>query len=408
MSYKQVKTPKFYINNILYATNNDKDIYNRFLSPDENAHNNKRKHYSLFDGNPFNPVRVKANENTSYEPTIDASIETTKIKYNPAIGSLPNDFIAILGHNFASTSHGLSINYTSGNEQGGTEGLGLTEILNANIGPINNDGSTSGNFITSTLDGFSLCEITEGPAQVYGGDIVDFIITKNLDNVQSVYLQIGSIIIGNIYTMPLAVDMEVSISTDYDYIKKVESLNGGSYSNSFYNTHNSLGALEWNQIANPLRYTGAEFPGYGSIDYNTQVGDIPGWTDFNNYIYPYLQRKGKYAWDLNFSIIPDRDLWGPNLSNSKQLNNTNGMLSSDLQMHFPGPVFTNIQTLVTSNSFFAQVINKCGLCTPFIFQPDSDRNDPDSFYLATFDMDSLQVESYALGHYRVSLRIVEI
>ena len=66
-------------------------------------------------------------------------------------------------------------------------------------------------------------------------------------------------------------------------------------------------------------------------------------------------------------------------------------------------------TLLDSDNFFSQVIQKTnGGQLRFIFQPDSNNNNPDQFAICKFDMNSYKFTQTAPGLYNVKLKIREV
>jgi len=65
--------------------------------------------------------------------------------------------------------------------------------------------------------------------------------------------------------------------------------------------------------------------------------------------------------------------------------------------------------MFTDDSFMAQVWNKTlGGALPFIFQPDSNNDNPDQFCIAKFDMDSLNIKQVAFKTYSFGIKIIEV
>lgn len=64
--------------------------------------------------------------------------------------------------------------------------------------------------------------------------------------------------------------------------------------------------------------------------------------------------------------------------------------------------------MFTDDSFIAQVWNKTlGGGLRFIFQPDSNNNNPDQFCIAKFDEKSLDIKQIAYRSYEISVKIRE-
>ena len=65
--------------------------------------------------------------------------------------------------------------------------------------------------------------------------------------------------------------------------------------------------------------------------------------------------------------------------------------------------------MFTDDSFMAQVWNKTlGGALPFIFQPDSNNDNPDQFCIAKFDMDTLNIKQVAFKTYNIAVKIREV
>ena len=91
--------------------------------------------------------------------------------------------------------------------------------------------------------------------------------------------------------------------------------------------------------------------------------------------------------------------------NNNYYENTDGYNSEDINskdQQFEYNMFTD-------DSFVSQVWNKtCGGALSFIFQPDSENNNPDQFCIAKFDQDSLKVTQVAYKVYDFSIKIREV
>jgi len=65
--------------------------------------------------------------------------------------------------------------------------------------------------------------------------------------------------------------------------------------------------------------------------------------------------------------------------------------------------------IFTHDSFISQVWNKTlGGALRFIFQPDSENNNPDQFCICKFDQDSVQLKQVAFRTYSFSVKIREV
>jgi len=151
---------------------------------------------------------------------------------------------------------------------------------------------------------------------------------------------------------------------------------------------------------------------------NTMWSKPPKWGDLGAWELgssnPALSRSGRRSWDLKFSYLDDGDLWGANQLMSQAMYTTDGYVEGDWDgdedwYHNPtyGDVFSN--KLTADPSFYAQVWHKTlGGTLPFIFQPDSNNNNPDQFCIAKFKDNSLKATQSAFNVYDISLSIEEV
>ena len=170
--------------------------------------------------------------------------------------------------------------------------------------------------------------------------------------------RVGAISTGVMYTMPKSPELKLSMNIENDGYNITETIGGSSLTN--------------------IRYTGA--PSWKNGDFYTNpFGVGEGSTE------PHLngaKRNGRRVWNLSFSYISDEDIFSSNYMNNKYYENTDGYNSEDINskdQQFEYNMFTD-------DSFVSQVWNKtCGGALSFIFQPDSENNNPDQFCIAKFD-----------------------
>ena len=195
------------------------------------------------------------------------------------------------------------------------------------------------------------------------------------------FVDISSIILGSTYTMPHSPDLNLTMTREYGGIKTIETKGGASLSNAFYTKPpawgNGLGAWE---LGNTFTLNSKE---------------------------QALSRSGRRIWDLSFSYMDDRDMFGSNqmLSSIATPPNPEGYDSDD-DLTSNGNFNSNI---LYHNNFYSQVIHKTnGGQLPFIFQPDGSNSNADSFAIAKLDMNSFKFEQVANGVYNVKLKIREV
>ena len=64
--------------------------------------------------------------------------------------------------------------------------------------------------------------------------------------------------------------------------------------------------------------------------------------------------------------------------------------------------------MLTDDSFESRVLNFIGTGQRFIFQPDSNSNQPSDFAICVLDQDSLKASQVANGVYNISMKIREV
>jgi hypothetical protein len=100
-------------------------------------------------------------------------------------------------------------------------------------------------------------------------------------------------------------------------------------------------------------------------------------------------------------------LFASNYSSNDWLSNTtdnSGYDSADLTAD--GNNFE--YTLADDDSFISKVLNYVGNGQKFIFQPDSNNNNPDQFAICILDQDSLNISQKSFKAYEFSLKIREV
>jgi hypothetical protein len=185
---------------------------------------------------------------------------------------------------------------------------------------------------------------------------------------------LNSIAIGHYYDMPHSPDLDLKMEIEFDGYDQVETIGGSTLTN--------------------VRYQGN-----------------PKWNDMNCWEIgtssPFYKRNGRRVWNLKFSFISDKDLFASNYSSNDWLSNTtdnSGYDSADLTAD--GNNFE--YTLADDDSFISKVLNYVGNGQKFIFQPDSNNNNPDQFAICILDQDSLNISQKSFKAYEFSLKIREV
>ena len=186
-------------------------------------------------------------------------------------------------------------------------------------------------------------------------------------------LKISSLSIGTHYTMPHSPDLNLTMTREYGGIKTIETKGGASLSNAFYTK-----PAMWGDAGAWELYTGT-----------------PENQD--------LSRIGRRSWSLSFNYLQDSDLF-PAVSHVSW----EGSLNEDGDTY--GAEDGKGTSLLESNDFYSQVINRTMGAgnLPFIFQPDSNNNNPDQFAICKFDMKEFKLDQVANGIYNMKLKIREV
>ncbi len=374
MAYQNVGTPRFFIDNYMYL---------RALGLDPEAYINETEDINNLNNETFKTVLD--NENAFI-----LSPETAKILPRETGHSLrwfipcgemirSMDFSgnmkwygAILNHNFGDCNVTLHWSQFSGAIESETNTYSAHDsnyntILNIDSYSEQQNGSSiwfSDNVPTDErFTGFRL----------YGDTIGD---ETSLNN-----LQVGAVSMGVMYTMPHSVDLDLSMQIEFDGYEEIETLGGSTLTNI-----KQTGAPVWSN----------------SGQYNSpfSVGEFS-----NNRYLDGAKRNGRRTWNLKFSFVSDTDLFSSNYMNTMHMETASGYDDSDKNTN--GDSFE--YNMFTHDSFVSQVWNKSlAGALPFIFQPDSNNNNPDQFCIAKFDMDTLNVKQSGFRTYSFSIKIREV
>ena len=192
--------------------------------------------------------------------------------------------------------------------------------------------------------------------------------------------EVGAISMGVMYTMPRSPDLSMSMEIEFDGYNETKTIGGSTLTNIV-----QTGAPVW---ANNNKYNSP-----------FSVGDFSD----NKYL-GGAKRNGRRSWNLKFSYISDSDIFASNYMNTNHATTITDYDSGDTdeENQFEYNMFID-------DSFMAQVWNKTlGGALPFIFQPDSNNDNPDQFCIAKFDMDTLNIKQVAFKTYNIALKIYEV
>ena len=334
MAYQNVGTPRFYINIPEWY-----NVTGAVPLPVNNADSSgySKKLLTL-------PIEMSIRHDINF--TVDGSNDGDLLPVYVA----KKGFIAVLGHNFASTNKYHRI------YMGGTADVNHVDLQNVINSPL---GSSS----PPTYDGFSI--------STFEGD----------DNVGKFWMSggtpypsMGSVVIGNYYDLPHSPDINITMTREMDGAKRIRTKGGADLVDH--------------------RYTKPAMWG------NAGAWELYSGTPANQ----ELSRSGRRIWDLSFSYLQDSDLF-PMLSSLAPYESWNADGSDN---YSDGDDWYNSNMLLDSDNFFSQVIHKTnGGQLPFIFQPDNSNNNADSFAICKFDS-GFKFNQVANGVYNVKMKIREV
>ena len=222
----------------------------------------------------------------------------------------------------------------------------------------------------------------------------------------SMNFRIGSLGFGIVYDFPMSPDLNVTFSREYDGITNTRSKYTGATNTNVYNS----GPPDW--------------------------GPTSAW-EITRETSPYnIGRNGRRAWDVRFSYLtgaqlhPDQELVNHAINTNDQstidpntgeeipdtLNQNEDWFLNEMPNTSPwsditsGPVNSNIWEVNNEDTLdmYKMFIHKTmGGNIPFIFQPNTDNNNPDGFAICTIAQDSISLEQVAFNAYNVSFKIEE-
>ena len=273
-------------------------------------------------------------------------------------GMTKKSFIAILGHNLASTGY-YHLIYA---KNGQSSIFQYNQVVNAPPSPLR---------IQPNYDGFSIATF-----EVDDGEISGFTFNGGAN--------VGSVVIGTYYDMPHSPELNLTMTREMDGVKRVRTKGGVDLVDHKY-TKPPL----WGNLA-PWEIGGTE----------NQA----------------LSRVGRRSWDLSFNYLDDGDVFGPNpmlsMDSGAGYYDT-GTGQPDVDIYESGDYTgdsawsAHSYNLLTDDNFFSQVLHRVQN-RPFIFQPDSSSTAVDNFAICKFDMKSFSFQQQSSGLYSCKLKIREV
>ena len=367
MAYQNVGTPRFFIDNYQYLRMlglSPNEYIGDVVDSESQRHKNTLYNPSAYT---LDPIRAKTFVNQDNASIMRFHIPMGDQVINMNFSENMKWYTAILNHNFGSKGINLQNSMFMDNIGSTADNFDAdgnpTTIMNLESGGLCSDGTSI--FYTDNLP-------SDENRKYTGFQITTF------DNSPISDVNIGAISQGVMYTMPKTPNLKLTMVIENDGYKSTATLGGSTLTNITY-----TGAPNWVNGGKYMNQFG--------------VGEY-----YDNSYLDGAKQNGRKSWSLKFSYISDTDLFSSNYMKGNYTETPTDYDSSDLDANnqFEYNMFTD-------NSFIAQVWNKVyGL--PFIFQPDSNNNNPDQFNLCMFDQDSLSINSVAYKTYDISVRIVQV
>jgi len=302
----------------------------------------------LFDMNPLNKVDFNTSASTSDHVLINLDFQ--------AASSFRNTYIAILNHNLASCSGKIQIgaSATESNvntvDMSGASHINTLEVVNADT--IN---GSSPYEITPATDGTTIIKLNPAsgsytPLQYVG---IQFEGDSTFDG--STDLSIGCIMVGQMYEMPHAPDLNITRMISYNRMNDLQE----SYGGQRFSNLKSFGRTSTSTSKSPFTTASDNYQGYG----------------------------GRLIYDMNFSFINSTDL-----------------MPAEYDVRAPGH-------LAADQNFVEDVWNKTnGNHIPFIFSIDKDSegdNAESEHIFGRFANNSLDMSQVSPNIFNVKLTIEE-
>jgi len=276
----------------------------------------------------------------------------------------PINYIAFLGTRDSTAPIGYWPMWWDGTSYGSTAS-GFTEIVNCNGYDQNPE----------SYDGFSMATFDDNPTYTYTGGTI-----TGLSGAMDDSAKCGAISIGSTYQMPHSPELNLTMTREMDGVKRVRTKGGADLVN-----HKYIKPAMWGDAGAWELYSGAPA---------NQA----------------LSRTGRRVWDLSFNYLQNNSVFAPTESQTSRIFDTSGYddadwyysSSGDLQDHWHSHM-----RFLAHDDFYTQVIHKTAGGLRFIFQPDSNNNNPDQFAICKFDK-KFQFKQVANGVYNMKLKIREV
>jgi len=207
----------------------------------------------------------------------------------------------------------------------------------------------------------------------------------------------GSYFFGKTWTPNI--DPKVTMSREFDGIKVSRTKGGFSHHNVNY-------------LGNPLwsGHNAWELWKYPSDPATTPPNENPDSTQQQMFIEDdkaNLGRLGRRKWTISFTHIADYDLHAAlEQTNWNSFDGTQ-TYPDNSEQNFTEKGYDN--PILQEDNFMSRLwIPTLGGTIPFVFQPNTENNNPDQFAVCTFDRNSISISTLAPNMYSISFSISEV
>ena len=289
MSNMNIKTPRWYVDNVSYllsrgvAQDNNFDVRPSASNGLTTIGLQTGTEIECFDMNPLNKVDFDTKTTAAGHVLINLDLN----------GNTKNNFVAILNHNLNSATGKIRVSasdtesHIQSPDFSGATAMSCTEVVNA--------GSISTNIITPAYDGTTIVTFAESDLQYWG---IQF---EGASSFSGTDLFFGCVLVGEYFDAPHAPDLSIKREIIFDGVKTLESAAGQRFSN-MSNSGRTHGATS----KSPFTIGNPDYEGYG----------------------------GRLAYDMNFSFLASSELM-PNRYGS--LLHTDDTVVSDVWNKTNGP-----------------------------------------------------------------------
>ena len=382
MAYQNVGRPRFFIDNYIYL---------RALGLEPESYINKTEEQNDFSMREF--ITVLNNESTfTLSPERSNKFESLTNEGQPRDNMrffIPcEQNISDMDFSGNMKWYGAILNHNLGNQNLRIQNVMYASAVNYNDQAyVDFDSFENGNAqsilnATDTKNGSSIwfSDLNPSPPEELPVRFTGFKLTGDGTGDTS-NVQVGAISMGVMYTMPHSPDLSLSMEIEFDGYDELETSGGSTLTN--------------------IRHTSAPcWLNDGKYNSPFSVGEFS-----DDKMLSGAKRNGRRNWSLKFTLISDTDVFSSNYMNNNYSEDLSGYDSSDKTTTNDAFEYN----IFTDDSFIAQVWNKTlGGALPFIFQPDSNNDNPDQFCIAKFDQDTLKVTQTAFRTYSFSVKIREV